>query len=224
MVPITLVVAAIAAVVAAGVALYKNWDTVKEYAAKFGEFLSGIWEGIKNAVSGLVNGIKDAFTNAFSCLVGIVKAPINAVISIINGAIGAINSIGFDIPDWVPFIGGKKFALNIPKIPMLATGGFTNGPSIAGEAGTEAVISFDPAYRAANISYWEQAGRMLGLNVPLSGGGSSISLGGVTFSPQITVTGNADKRDIIEAIEDAYPEFLDMLEEFLMDRRATVYG
>ena len=40
----------------------------------------------------------------------------------INGVVGAINGMGFDVPDWVPVIGGKKFALNIPTIPMLAKG------------------------------------------------------------------------------------------------------
>ncbi len=45
-----------------------------------------------------------------------------------------------------------------------AKGGFTNGPSIAGEAGTEAVISFDPQYRQRNIQILEQAALMLGLS------------------------------------------------------------
>ena len=56
----------------------------------------------------------------------------------------------------------------IPEIPLvtlprLATGGFTEGVSIAGEEGTEAVISFDPAYRKRNIETWEAAGKLLGV-------------------------------------------------------------
>lgn len=56
----------------------------------------------------------------------------------------------------------------IPEIPLLslprlATGGFTDGVSIAGEEGTEAVISFDPAYRKRNIETWEAAGKLLGV-------------------------------------------------------------
>lgn len=223
------VVAAIGLLIAAGVALWKNWDTIKEYAAKIGEFLSGVWNNITTAVGGFLTGIKDGFINAFSSLVGIIKGPINAVIGLVNGAINAVNEIGFDIPDWVPLIGGKKFALNIPNIPLLAAGGFTNGVSIAGEAGTEAVISFDPAHREENLSYWARAGRMLGADLSDfilggSGSGTSIDMGGVNFAPNIIVQGNADKQTIMQAIEDEYPEFIDMLEEYLMGRRASVYA
>lgn len=227
--PITLVVAAIAALVAAGVALYKNWDTVKAYAAQLGEFLSGVWDNITSAVGNFLSGIKDGFVNAFSSLAGIIKGPINSVISIVNGAINGINSIGFNIPDWVPIIGGKKFALDIPNLPMLYTGGFTDGPSIAGERATEAVISFDPAYRTENLSYWAQAGRMLGAeysDYSLGGGsgGQYIDVGGVSFSPNITVQGNADKQSIMEAIEAEYPEFMDMLDEYFARKGVAVYG
>ena len=51
----------------------------------------------------------------------------------------------------------------MPQIPELAAGGFTEGVSIAGEAGTEAVISFDPAYRDENIKTWTAAGKLLGV-------------------------------------------------------------
>jgi hypothetical protein len=113
-----------------------------------------------------------------------------------------------------------------------ATGGFTNGISIAGEDPrypTEAVISFNPAYRAQNLSYWAQAGRMLGaeasdFHLGGSGGSSDINLGGVTFAPNITISGKADKDTIMQAIEAEYPEFIDMLEEYLAGRRATVYA
>ena len=214
-------------------------------------------------------GVKDIFSSVFNSLAGIVKAPINAVIAIVNGVISAINGIGFTIPDWVPFgLGGKTFGLNIPEIPMLAAGGFTDGPSIAGEAGQEAIISFNPAYRAANLAYWAQAGQMLGARAAdaafalggssggsgldmssaadgvyiessalfadaidegftLSGSGDTacyIDMGGVTFAPHIEIKGETDKRSVIDAIRDEYPEFLDMLEEWFAERGVTVYG
>lgn len=112
-----------------------------------------------------------------------------------------------------------------------ATGGFTNGLSIAGEDPrypTEAVISFNPAYRSENLSYWAKAGQMLGADFSdysLGGGISNTTydLGGVTFAPNITITGNADKQTIMEAIEAEYPEFIDMLEAWLAGRREAVY-
>lgn len=223
--PIGIVITIIAAVIAAGIALYKNWDTVKAYALAFGERIKSIFTNIKNKIVGAFTAIKTTIGNVFSSLAGIVKRPINAVISVINRAIGSINSISIDIPDWVPG-GGGTLGFNLPTIPMLATGGFTNGVSIAGEAGTEAVISFDPAYRNQNLSYWAQAGRMLGAESSdytlgnNSGGGTTISLGGIEFAPKITVEGNANKDDIVAAIEEVYPEFMDMLEKWMQRKGA----
>lgn len=193
------------------------------------DFLSNVFAGNWAAVW---EGVKNIFSTVFGALLGIVKAPINAIISIINGVIGAINSIGFDIPDWVPFIGGSSFRLNIPTIPMFAEGGFTSGPSIAGEAGTEAVISFDPSVRDENLGYWARAGRLLGATADdagfaltgEAGGDTVIDMGGVTFAPNINITGKADKDSVVKAIQDEYPEFLDMLEGWLLERGVHVYA
>lgn len=227
--PIGLVILAIGALIGIGVLLYKNWDTVKMYAVQLGTFLSGVWNSISTAVGNFINGIKEKFLSGFSALVGIVKAPINGVISLINGAINGINGISVDIPDWVPGFGGKHFGLMLPTMPLLAKGGFTNGASIAGEAGTEAVISFDPSVRSQNLSYWAKAGQMLGalpegVSVLESGGDSnSVSIGQIVFSPKIEITGNADKESIIAAIRAEYPEFIDLLERWFMERGYFAY-
>lgn len=113
-----------------------------------------------------------------------------------------------------------------------ATGGVTNGISIAGEDPRyphEYIISLNPAYRAQNLSYWAQAGQMLGADVSdfsLGGNVDStvVSIGNVSFAPNITITGNADRKTIMEAIEAEYPEFVDMLDEYLMSRGVTVYA
>lgn len=93
--------------------------------------LLGVFEGIITFLSGVFtgnwekawNGLRDIVGNAFGALAGLVKTPINAVISIVNGAIDKINSIHFTVPEWVPGIGGKGWeGLNIPAIPTLATG------------------------------------------------------------------------------------------------------
>jgi hypothetical protein len=59
----------------------------------------------------------------------------------INAIIGALNTIQMDIPDWVPMFGGQTWGINIPKVPMLAEGGFVDRPTTAiiGEAGPEVV-------------------------------------------------------------------------------------
>ena len=210
-------------------------------------FITGVFAGNwKNAWSGVVS----TFGSLWSGLKGLVKTPINAVIGLVNGAISSLNKISVNIPDWVPKFGGQKFGINIPKIPMLATGGFTDGVSIAGEAGMEAVISFDKAYRAANIGIWEKAGEMLGvLRQPTSGGLTSkagelltldnFSLGslsdnnniviyydfsGFTWSPRIEANGSSDKDDLMARLKAHEAEFFDWLEEFIQMREVAQFA
>lgn len=198
--------------------------------------IQGIFDGLISFITGAFtgnwskawDGIKQVFGNAFDALVTLCKTPINAVISLINKAIEGINGLGLDIPDWVPLLGGKKFSIDIPKIPLLGKGGFTSGPSIAGEAGREAVISFMPSERARNISLWEQAGRMLGVdsiqldeigpvrNEPTGGGN-------ITYSPQITIQGNADRGVIDEALREAQDRFEAWYEQMMRQRARTAY-
>ena len=153
-------------------------SVVQSLVASFQAIISsiqGVFDGLITFVTGVFTGnwgqawegVKQIFGNAFNALVELAKVPINAVIALINGAIDGINSLtggGISIPDWVPVVGGQTFSLKLNKIPALAHGGFTQGVSIAGEAGTEAVISFMPTVRSENIGTWQQAGRMLGVN------------------------------------------------------------
>ena len=172
------------------------------------------------------DSIVTTFGNIFGKLAGFVKAPFNAVIGLINSAIGKINGISFNLPK---ILGGGHVGFNIPTIPMLAKGGFTEGLSIAGEAGTEAVISFNPAYRKDNLGYWMQAGRMLGATTAdfsltgSSGRTTSVNLGGVSFSPTI-YGGGGNGTDIVEQLRREYPEFLDLLKDVLRQEEDLVYA
>lgn len=225
--PITLVVLAIAALVAAGIALWRNWDTVKEKAAQLGDYLGEKWEWIKTSSKNAVDGIVGWFKDGFDSLVGIVMGPIEKITGLIDGVKDKFDSFKSGVSDK---ISGAAATVS-GWLPKFATGGFTTGPSIAGEAGTEAVISFDPAHRDENLSYWARAGRLLGataddMDFSLSGGsgGTTIDFGGVTFAPNIQVKGNADKQTIMEAIEAEYPEFVDLIERCLEERGRTVYA
>ncbi len=79
------------------------------------------------------NGVKDVFKGIFDMLVGIIKTPLNAIIRGLNKLIDGLSKIKFDIPKWVPVIGGKKFGINIGKIPELAQGAYVkpNTPQLA---------------------------------------------------------------------------------------------
>lgn len=110
------------------------------------DFITGVftgdwkkaWNGIKTFFGGIWNGMVVAMKTPINLMIDLVEGMINAVISGMNGMIRALNKISFDIPDWVPGLGGKKFGLNIREIstlsiPRLATGGYVeaNSPQLA---------------------------------------------------------------------------------------------
>lgn len=222
--------------------------------------LQGVFDGLIQFITGAFTGnwasawegVKSIFGNAFSALVELCKVPINAVIGVINGAIRGINSIvggGVTIPDWLPG-GGGTFSLHLNEIPMLAKGGFTDGVSIAGEAGTEAVISFDPSVRSANIANWQKAGQMLGVDPvqaasvagagslttdrvevadigggsPAPGGTTAVGGGSFTFAPNITIQGNADYSVMMTAMTDAKDQFEQWFNEMMRKQQRTAYA
>lgn len=196
------------------------------------EFLTGVFTGNWEQAW---QGVCDIFGGIFDALVELAKMPLNAVIGLINGVFAGINSIiggGITIPEWVPVIGGGTFQMSFPELPYLARGGFTNGPSIAGEAGTEAVISFQRGVRNQNIATWTQAGKMLGMDalarpqeVELADVGEAYSYtgGAVTFSPQITITGNADDGVMDRAIARMQSEFETWYRQMVRREQRTRY-
>lgn len=118
------------------------------------------WENVKNIFGSIWEGIKD-----------LLKAPLNGIIRMINVAIGGLNSLSIDIPEWVPGVGGSTWGVDIPKIPELAKGGIATGSTLAniGEGREpEAVLPLS------------KLDAMLGN----TGGGMNV-----TFSPVINVTG-----------------------------------
>lgn len=148
------------------------WEAVKKAIGNISDSLSGVLEalrGVMKFIKGVFTGdwktawegIKQVFKGVWDALVNIVKAPINLIIGFINAmvggivdavntAIGALNKLSFDVPDWVPVIGGETWGFDIgklskPKIPYLADGGIITQPTLAmvGEAGKEAVVPLE---------------------------------------------------------------------------------
>lgn len=120
-------------------AFFSAWDWIKgvwdkastwvndKVIVPIANFFSGLWDGIKNTFKTAFDFIKHAFKTYVNGWISIVENFINFFIKAINLLIKGLNKISFDIPDWVPSIGGKTFGFNIrevPKvsIPRLATG------------------------------------------------------------------------------------------------------
>ena len=202
---------------------------------------AGAWENIKNI-----------FGNAFNALKGLAKAPLNAVISLVNSAIGGLNKLHVSIPDWVPGFGGKEFGINIPKIPMLATGGIATQPSICGEGGyPEYVISTDPKYREQNQKTVLEAANAIGaletarnegssvrsLFKKFNGKGNSSTVNNnsestayrIEFSPVINISGNTNNArsiadEVMKVFDDYAPELADKIKAVLATAREGSYG
>jgi len=124
--------------------IYNNG--IKQILGGIVDLVAGVFTGDwKRAWEGVVS----IFEGVFSTLISVVKYPINGVIgainflieavtSAINRVVGLVNSLSFQVPDWVPGIGGEDFGFNLPTvtaptIPYLAQGTVTrpNSPYLA---------------------------------------------------------------------------------------------
>ena len=94
-------------------------------------FFEDMWEGLKGIINGILAGVETV---------------VNGFVAAINWVIDGLNKISFDVPDWVPGIGGKTIGFNIKHVaevslPRLEKGGLVNAGQlfIANEAGPELV-------------------------------------------------------------------------------------
>jgi len=144
--PITLVIAAIALLALGIYELVKHWDTVKEVAGNVWEWIKSVWSAAYNWFDGhVITPIKDIFSGLWDTVKSVFRGVANTVIDAINFLIRGLNKLQFDVPDWVPEIGGEHIGINIPQIPKLATGGIISSPTLAmvGERGPEAVVPLE---------------------------------------------------------------------------------
>ncbi len=111
-------------------------DGISQILSGIIDFITGVftgnwalaWSGVVEIFSGIVTGI----TAIFDGVIEGVRATINSLISSING-------ISFDIPDWVPGVGGKSFGpLNIPML-YSGTDNWSGGPAMVHDRGAEII-------------------------------------------------------------------------------------
>lgn len=191
--PLVLIIAGLAAIVAAIVYLWNTSET-------FRNNVTGIWNGLVRVFrwgkDSIVAFLTVDLPAAFNLMSELAKAPFNGVIALMNGAINGlnmmidgINGIRFDVPDWVPLLGGKNWSFNIPKIgniPYLASGGTViNGMAIVGEAGPELLTVSPSGTKVIPLSGAEKAR-----------GAASININNITFNGYTQRQGRRLVRDL----------------------------
>lgn len=174
------------------------WDSIKAVFDGIIDFIRGVFTGDWERAW---TGVQEIFKGIFTALVAIAKAPLNGIIGLINMVIDAINwminglnSIHFDVPDWVPVLGGKSLGFNIPtigKIAYLAKGGIlSSGSAIVGEAGPELLTM--AGGRAHVMPLNGDAGRS-GITIEMNN----------TFNGYDSAAGEAAARNLVQAVNRA---------------------
>lgn len=85
--PVALVIAGIAALIAIGVLIYRNWETIAQFA-------STAWEGIKETISGALNRIAEIFSVVWDGI----KVAFWGVVNFIIGLMATL--LDFLVPGW----------------------------------------------------------------------------------------------------------------------------
>ena len=110
--PITLVCLGIGALIAIGVLLYKNWETVKQFfidlwdsfkmtIQQFVDWVTEVWTSIK----GIWQGIKDVFAVVAEWFTGIFQAAWDGILSVWNAVIGWFSNLWTGIKDIFSAVG-----------------------------------------------------------------------------------------------------------------------
>lgn len=196
--PIGIAIGIIAALIAIGVLLYKNWDKIKAAASALKNWIVTTFSNLKNKVAEVFGKIKDAMLK-----------PIQKARDLIKAIIDKINGF-FDFKAKLPKIKLPHFAIQ-PKgwhlgdllegvIPSLgidwyAKGGIFKSPRVIGVGDSkspEAVIPIDKLQSMINASNAQMVGALVtALQAANMGGGSGsentivIKLGGATVATEI---------------------------------------
>ena len=204
--PLLLIIVIVALVIAAVVYMYTKFDWFREFIDAWVKIMltiyKGLWIGIQaafDAIWGAIqwlwdkfNWIKDKLSTVFDgvkdAIIGAFKAAFNMVVSIWNGTVGGL---GFDVPSWVPGIGGKSF-----KVPQLTQWAHEGG-IVSGMPGANVPMMLQTGEMVLSQ---DQQAMLLGR---INGGGG----GGSVININMTVAPTADKASIGQAVVETIREY-----------------
>ena len=178
--PIGIAVGVIGALVAAGIFLYKNWDTIKAKAKALKDNVIKTFNQIKAKVVSIWNSIKTAIVTPIQTAVNLVKTAINKIKSIINGAKLKLPHI--KLPH---FSISGKFSLTPPSIPKINVSWYRkaeNDPYMFGNA-----TLFGAGEHNDEILYG-RAALMRDIREAAGGGGNTVTI-------NVTVNGADNPED-----------------------------
>lgn len=96
------------------------------------------WEGVKTTFKGVWDTLSSVIKTPINAMLAMFENFINRIVDGINNLIRRFNSISWNVPDWIPGIGGNRLGFNIPQVarvslPRLAEGGWVaaNNPQLA---------------------------------------------------------------------------------------------
>lgn len=151
------------------------WESVSGFFTSLWEDIKGVWETVATwfdehviqPISGFFEGLWDGIKGVINSILGGIESFVNFFVDAINWIIKGLNKISFDIPDWVPLLGGNRFGFNLKEvakvtIPRLAEGGTvaTGTMFVAGEAGPEIVAGIGNKSGVMNVDQMEEAVRV----------------------------------------------------------------
>ena len=150
------IVGIIAGIIAVGVLLYKNWDTIKEYAGIVKDWVVAKFTALRDGIVSIFNSIKNTVVTVWNAVKKAITDPIGTAVTFVKNAIDKIKGFFSGLKIELPHIKLPHFSLqgsfslvppSVPKISIdwYKNGGIFTNPTIfqgvgVGEAGAEAVL------------------------------------------------------------------------------------
>lgn len=217
--PVLAVAAIIGVLVAAGVYLISNWDSISAKAAEVYSNVVSYFTALKDGVISNINELVSSVLAKWEELKSFLSNPIQGTVSIVK------NIIGTDEPDG------------------FATGGLIAKPTLAyfAEDGPEMAIPINNSPRS--LALWEQTGRMLGVEPSTGNTFADIDLSAaearrnavssinnasnVVYAPNIVINsngGSVNGEDIKKAVNNGYAEFKSFMDRYMKEQRRLSYA